>query len=136
MILLFGDLNMLSKYVEISDNTEQNLIDRYWPGNLTLILRAKNSFKIFGKTVACRISPHPFIKNLFNFVNFPIVSTSANISEEKYSGDILRITEIFKGQVDIIVNSGSMPDKSPSTIVKVENGKPVIFRQGGLFIFR
>jgi len=128
-ILLFKNIEMLQQYVIITSDKEKNLIKKYWPGELTIVLQA-----ISGGTMACRISPYPFIKNLFNYIDFPIVSTSANISNNGYTGKIDEIINTFAGKIDIIINAGSLFRKTPSTIVKVTNNRVIILRQGKLFL--
>jgi tRNA A37 threonylcarbamoyladenosine synthetase subunit TsaC/SUA5/YrdC len=69
------------------------------------------------------------VQKLFEFIDFPLISTSANLSGEKYNGNFERIYQIFKDKVDIFVNNGNR-DGEPSTIVKVENSRVKIIRKG------
>ena len=131
-ILLFKDLTMLEKYAVISSEIEKNLIEKFWPGNLTVILKKRGKIASAGSDIACRISPHPFIKALFGYVDYPIVSTSANISGSAYNGKADEIIKNFSNKVDVIVNAGDITQNSSSTIVKVKNGKIEVIRQGDL----
>ena len=124
-LLLFKNRDMLEKYVVIKSKLENKIIEKYWPGEITLILQDRHG----NSNIACRISSHPFVQKLFEFIDFPIISTSANLSGEKYNGNFERIYQIFKNKVDIFVNNGNR-DGEPSTIVKVENSRVKIIRKG------
>lgn len=129
-ILLFKNCYSIKNHVEIISRKEEELMERYWPGKLTIILKEKNS----NSTIACRISPHPFLEKLFKYINFPLSSTSANIAENPYTGEIDKIISIFKNKVDVIINAGNMSQSQPSTIVKVVNNEIVVVRQGDVNI--
>ena len=127
-ISLFKNTEMVNKYIEKINSVEKFLIDRFWPGELTLVLKEKNK----DSTIACRVSPHKFIKNIFNYIDFPIISTSANISGQDFKGKIKDIIEVFNGKVDVIIDAGNINDTTPSTVVQVVNNKVKILRQGKL----
>ena len=124
---LFRNIEMLESYVNINKR-ERDLIDKYWPGEVTLILNKKES----GKTLGCRISPHDFLFHIFQYIDFPIVSTSANLSGLDYQGGIDEILNIFKDKVDAVIDAGNLPNNIPSTVVKVRDNKIEILREGKL----
>ncbi len=128
-IWLFKDIDMMRKFTFINAKEEQ-LIKKYHPGPLTIILKSKiENFDY----IACRISPHPFLNKLFELINFPIISTSANISNQQYIHKFDLIYSIFSKKVDVLVED-DIENKDnnalPSTIVKVENNKIIILREG------
>ena len=127
-ISLFKNIEMVKNYTGEISNMERYLMKNFWPGELTLVLKEKNK----DSTIACRISPHEFIKNIFNYIDFPIISTSANISGQDFKGKIKDIIKVFNGKVDIIIDAGDINDTTPSTIVQVVNNKVKILRQGKL----
>ncbi len=128
-IWLFKDINMIKNFV-ITNNIEEEIIKKYLPGALTIILKSKiPDFE----TIGVRISPHPFLKNLFKYINFPIISTSANISNQNYIHNFNKILDIFKDKVNIFIEddvSKNSNSKQPSTIIKVVNNKIVVLREG------
>jgi len=65
----------------------------------------------------------------------PIISTSANVSGKETLYDAKKIAEIFsrqKSKPDLILDAGKLPEKKPSTIVKIDNNKIIILRKGGI----
>jgi L-threonylcarbamoyladenylate synthase len=129
-IWLFKDVDMIKNYVSLN-KIEEKIINKYLPGALTIILKSKISDY---ETIGVRISPHPFLKNLFEYINFPLISTSANISNNKYIHDFNRIVDIFKDKVNFFIKDDDKKDKKnaylPSTIIKVTNNKVKIIREG------
>ena len=132
-ILLFKNIEMIEKFAFITD-FEKAIIGKYMKkGGLTIILKSK---KNLDDTIAARISPHPFLKKLFQYIDFPIISTSANISDNNYTHNFNKIYEIFKNKIKIFIKDdlNYVSSPSPSTIIKCENNKIKILRQGALKI--
>ena len=100
----------------------------------TLILEPRTSFpdrliSPEGK-MAVRISNNEFIAGLFEEVDFPIVSTSANISENDNIYNINDVKEVFNGKVDLIIDSGNLPPSKGSTILDLTVSPAQIIREG------
>lgn len=133
--ILVRDKSMLAAIAELND-TASTLAEHFWPGALTLILHDKGKLPGLitagtGK-VAVRISAHDFVKALFEFVDQPITSTSANVSGGDNLVHFTDIHEAFKGKVDLIVDSGNIPPSGGSTIVDVTANPPQILREGDI----
>ena len=73
-----------------------------------------------------------FVKELFNHIDEPITSTSANISGSGNLVEIEDICEYFFNKVDLIVDSGNIPHSSGSAIVDLTKNPPIIIREGDL----
>lgn len=103
------------------------LADKFWPGNLTLVLPSKKT----SDGVGVRVSNHPFITALFSTMSIPIISTSANLSDQQYVNDPDEIFRTFDGKVDFVIDAGKLPESRPSTVVKVhDDGSAEIVREG------
>ena len=85
------NLRMAKKLAYVDDTTEK-ILKKFWPGQITFILKKKeiapNFLTANKKTIGLRIPECLIIKNLFEFLNFPLVGTSANISGKPASGEI------------------------------------------------
>lgn len=105
----------ISKYVLVSKQAKK-LIDKYFPGELTLILPKNPTFKHFYydhfNTIGIRIPNHPLFPKLLK-ENGPIVLTSANP----------------RGGTP-----KSLTGHLPSTIIDLTTDDPKIIRQGNLKI--
>jgi len=131
--ILVKDKEMLSEMAEVPP-LAYSLAEKYWPGALTLILRQKADLPELitagtGK-IALRISAHSFLQKLFELIDEPLTSTSANISGDQNLMDSMELVEAFNGKVDLIVDSGKIPDSRGSTIVDLTLDPPQILREG------
>ena len=82
--LLLADKSQITKVAETVPPVAWLLIDRFWPGGLTLVL-PKSSYvpsliTAGGTTIAIRIPAHPVPIALIDGLGTPIVGTSANLS--------------------------------------------------------
>lgn len=106
------------------------LAKAFWPGLLTIVVPTKERPDI---SLAIRISNHPFLVNLFNYVSFPLYSTSANISGESYNPDPDYIYKTFNTEIDFMIDGGLLPPSAPSSVIKVDAKNSVtVLREGVL----
>lgn len=105
-ILLVSDIEMLKRYVkEIHPRIETLLIHHSRP--LTVIYKSYGNLPqilLEAGKVAIRIIKEPVIKELIEKFDRPIVSTSANISEEPFPKNFSEISNDVKSGVDYIFN--------------------------------
>ncbi len=133
MIILVKNSEQLQRHFNIS----AELAGKYSGirGKLpTLILRPRSEFPSRlvspeGK-VAVRISINDFVSELFEHIDFPIVSTSANISEGNNLFEIDDIVRVFSDKVELIIDSGNLPPSKGSTIVDLTVSPVKIIREG------
>lgn len=93
--LLVKDFKMLLRYAEIDNKQKNAILSVKKPTNF--ILRAKKlpKFALYKNTGAIRISPHPFIREIFKHFNQPIVATSANLSGKPSLTDPRQYKKVF-----------------------------------------
>ena len=82
--------------------------------------------------VCCRISSHPFVTSLFELLDCPIISTSANVSGNKNIFLFKTIYNTFHNLVDCMIDYGDIEKSLGSTIVKNTKNSLVIIREGDL----
>jgi len=89
MPVLCSDLEMVEKYTaQIEQNVREKLIQKYWPGALTIILPANT--KLVPKlvtggtnTVGVRIPRHRMLLRLIAMLGVPLLGPSANFHSQK-----------------------------------------------------
>lgn len=134
MLILVSDINMLKKCCKSINQLEERLINEYLPGELTIILNKSSyipSIVSNKDTVGIRIPNDENLIKIISGLGNPIVSTSANISNKESITDISMLEDEIRDNVDFIYDGGTI-NKKPSTIIKVENNKIVILREGNL----
>ncbi len=113
-----------------------SLSSRFWPGPLTIVLKASKRFPehITGRsgTIGIRWPDHKWLSELVEKAGFPITATSANLSGEKEISSPEKALDVFNGKVDLLVDGGHTQGKLPSTVISLVSGKPEILRQGAL----
>ena len=143
--VLVSSVSMLKKYFKIN-NLAKQLINKYWPGPLTLVLdfneNGKKKFQSINKknySGAVRISSSDIATKIIKKLGSPLVSTSANPSGEPAALDTQTISRYFKNKKnkpDIIIEGGNLKESKGSTIVDARNGEIKILRQGDLRVYK
>ena len=135
LILLVSNTNMLYDYVEEVNDIEKELIDRYMPGRLTIILKKNNKVSNMISSgsdfVGIRIPDNKEIITIINKLGRPVISTSANISGNDTINSIDTIDKKLLDKISYIKDGGIIDSKS-STIVRVIYNKVQILRDGEL----
>ncbi len=129
--ILVSDLKMIEKYGKITKEI-RFLVKKFLPGPLTIITQTSKSLPGIPsrKEIGFRISSHPVASELVKKMDSPITTTSANLSGEPPIYKISDIIKKFYGKVELILDSGDLPRKKPSTIIHVKKRK--ILREGSL----
>ena len=134
MPLIIGKRELLSLIVETVPPEAERLMDRFWPGPLTLILPARANLSRYitagTGTVAVRVPGTSFAQTLAQAIDFPITATSANISTYLPAANPEAVIRYFDDRIDVIVDCGETPGTVPSTIVDMTKERPVVQRRG------
>lgn len=132
--LIIGSKNLLPLLTKGVNETAIFLMEKYWPGPLTIILHAKKILSEYITSgthkVAVRIPGECFALDLAQKANFPFTATSANLSGMKPAQDTDVVIKFFRDKVDLIIDGGKTPGGLPSTIVEVTGDKIKIHREG------
>jgi L-threonylcarbamoyladenylate synthase len=131
--ILAYSFDVASEIVEF-DKDSKKIADKFWPGPLTLILklkdeRLKKSLNLKEK-IAIRVPNNLCLLNLLKNSKF-LIGTSANISGE----DSFTISQDCYQKIrecDIFLDGGDIENKGESTILEMDQGKPIFHRIGGL----
>lgn len=131
--LFISDNKDVKKFARNVTETRKRIFLNLWPGQLTLLFRAKNNIPDClvhkgKKTVSLRIPSHPLILKLINEVG-PLVQTSVNISGEKEITKYSEIFEKFGKYVDYVYPQDSYGNIS-STILDVSKYPFKLIRKG------
>ena len=134
MPLIIGSMEALTHIAQSIPVTAERLIEKFWPGPLTILMNAVSGLSEFitsgtGK-VAVRIPGKSFALELVKCLEFPVTATSANISGMPPAENPGEVVKYFPNSLDILVDGGLTPGGVASTIVDVTTERPVIVRQG------
>lgn len=135
--VLTSSLDKIKKVAHVKEN-EEKLINKYMPGALTIILDKKDNVSDILtsnlKTVGVRIPNHEIALSILNKLDYPLATTSANISGQEAAVKMTDLRDYFDSKVDIIIDGGITDLKVSSTIVKIEDDEIKVLREGTLKI--
>jgi L-threonylcarbamoyladenylate synthase len=134
LIVHVADRDMVNGVaVDISDKAAR-LIDRFWPGPLTLVLRRATSLaasvSVGLDTVAVRMPDAPVALALIRASATPIAAPSANTSGRPSPTSAQHVFHDLGGQVDLILDGGPTTIGIESTVIDMTTDPPVILRPG------
>ncbi len=132
--VVIRDVAQLNQVVTDVPPLAQELIDRHWPGPLTLVFGVAPSLSArltagTGK-IGVRISSHPIARLLAGQLGGPLTSTSANRSGQKECVTAQKVMEKIGDDLDLILDGGATPGGKGSTILDITRTPPVVFRAG------
>ncbi|MDP2940046.1 MAG: L-threonylcarbamoyladenylate synthase [Candidatus Omnitrophota bacterium] len=103
------------------------LIDKFWPGPLTLILPSPE-----GGTVGIRMPKNPIALRFIYEAGVPIVAPSANISGNSPPKNIDQVLKDLNGLIDLAIDGGPTELGLESTILDLTIEPPKILRKGAI----
>jgi L-threonylcarbamoyladenylate synthase len=130
--------SMALAYFQPINSLTGNLMDKYWPGALTIVYLARTD-KIYqpvrgGKdTVGIRMPDHTLTLEIISQTGVPLLGPSANFHGQPTPYDRRDLDPELVSLVDFVV-SGSCPVKNTSTVADSTGDQFRIIRQGALTI--
>jgi len=136
ILVLIPSAGALDELVLGVPEVAQRLMERFWPGPLTIVFKASPIISPMltantGK-LGVRLSSDRFCSELLGICKIPITSTSANLSGEANPDSIGIINRRVLDSVDLIVDAGELGSQTPSTVIDVTKGKVELVREGAV----
>lgn len=134
LILHISDIKMLDGIVSDVPNAARILMDKFWPGPMTLVFKKRKEVP-YGTTggldtVAVRYPSHKVALDIISASGVPIAAPSANTSGRPSPTRASHVIEDMDGKVDMIVDGGEVGIGIESTIIDVTGDVPMILRPG------
>lgn len=127
LILLGSSLDYFEPYIEDKLTSKQvTLLTGTMSHPVTWLVPASDQCPIWIRghfpNVAIRITNHPFIREICELIQSPIVSTSANRAGGATLRHVWQARHNFNGQIDYIVSGFDSGTKRASEIKSLESG--------------
>ena len=103
------------------------LIDKYWPGPLTIILNSKD-----GRKIGFRMPDNKVALKLIKESGVPVVAPSANISGQMPPTSAEDVLKQLDGKIDILLDAGPTDIGVASTIIDMTVTPAKILREGAI----
>ncbi len=137
LVWMLDNINRVKEYFLLEARAEE-ILQQYWPGAITFVLKPKKNVVPDETSVGVRIPNDDFIRELIKELNTPLYVTSANLSGEK---DILTLEEIkktFGKEISLYIDQRKNQRKNlqtaftgrPSTVVDLRDFPYEVLRQG------
>ncbi len=135
--LLIPNTSWVNK-LAIINPTAKKILNKYWPGALTVVLSAKKeiedkSFVSTTKKVGVRIPNHQKLLEVLKILDKPILGPSANFAGQTPPQTISQLDPNLLKLVDAVFSSVDGFGKE-STVITFENENLVILRDGAVKI--
>jgi L-threonylcarbamoyladenylate synthase len=134
--VLVSSLAAARELVTHIDPISRALMERYWPGPLTIVLPAVARLpgEIVRDTgmVGLRMPDHPVALAIIERAGGALAVTSANRSDDPETRTADDAARDIGHAVDLVVDGGVTPGGIASTVVRVEGDDFVVLRQGAV----
>lgn len=130
--ILIADISDLSLVARPPTAEVKKIINHFWPGPLTLVLPQNSSLPSNispGSTIGVRIPDYLNTREMLRETG-PMAATSANISGQKEVRTAQKVSRIFKGKINLILDGGLTPGGTASTVLDCYSGQWQILRPG------
>jgi L-threonylcarbamoyladenylate synthase len=136
--VLVGDRAMLDRVVARVPRPAAPLIERFWPGPLTLVLPARAGLPpeltAGSGLIGVRVSSHPVAHALVAALGEPITATSANAAGDAAPADVAAAVATFGPRVDAYLDGGALAGGLASTVLVVDDDMARVVRAGAVAI--
>lgn len=139
-VLLASPTN-LRDVADLSDEANERLVslaNRFWPGPFTLVVPARHGLpdEVLGRdargrpTVGVRVPAHFLAIEVISRAGGALAATSANRSGEDPARTAAEVAATIGPELDILLDGGSCPGGSASTVVAVTDSGVAVLREG------
>ena len=137
LALMVHDAGAIDKYCEDVPEAAKALAARFWPGPLSIVLKARTDVvpdivRAGGDTVSLRCPDHPMTLEALHLAGLPFAAPSANPSGQPSPKTAEEVCFYFAGQIDAVIDGGTCGLGRESTILDMSRTPYRILRQGAL----
>ena len=134
--LMVPDESAMELYCEDVPPQAHALAKRFWPGPLTIVLKAKPEIPSIvlagGTTVGLRCPDHPLTLSLLKSCGLPLAAPSANPSGEPSPKTAEQVLGYFDGRIDAGIDGGPCGLGRESTLIDMSRTPYRILREAAL----
>lgn len=138
LIVHISDIAEVGILADIIPNMAYDLMERFWPGPLTLVLKKS---KIVPKivtggldTVAIRMPKNEIVQAIIREAGVPVAAPSANVAGRPSPTMAKHVREDLSGKISMIIDGGPTKIGIESTVVDLSKKTPMLLRPGSVTI--
>ena len=138
LIVHLADKEAVSYYAAVIDPRATALMERFWPGPLTLVLRKRPVIPDLVTagldTVALRVPAHPVARALLQAVGTPIAAPSANPFGYVSPTTAVHVQDMLGATIGLILDGGPCTVGVESTVCALTEAAAVVLRPSGVTV--
>lgn len=136
LLVLVDSVEMVDRVAQDVPAVGRRLMTRYWPGALTLVLRAHADLPAAltagTGTIGVRLPGHPVARALVSALGAPVTAPSANPHGEASPRTADEVIAGLGDRVDLVLDGGATPGGPASTLLDLTRTPPVVLRAGAV----
>jgi L-threonylcarbamoyladenylate synthase len=135
LALLVHSLAAAKPLVETIPPEAERLAKRFWPGPLTLVLKASPLGRLVTgglSTIGVRIPDHPMALAIIKATGVPLATTSVNRSGQKPAVSGVQAAKLFGKKVDYLIDGGVCRVKTASSVIDLTHYPFMVIREGAI----
>lgn len=136
LALMVHDETAIESYCTEVPPQAHTLAKRFWPGPLSIVLKAKSIVpdivRAGGETVSLRCPDHELTLRLISEARLPLAAPSANPSGEPSPKNAATVQKYFDGKIAGVIDGGECGIGTESTIIDMSTVPYKILRHGAL----
>jgi L-threonylcarbamoyladenylate synthase len=134
ILVLIHSKKQLEMLVEEIPPNADAIMEGFWPGKVTLVFEARDILPglLTAQTgkIGVRLPGHPVAAAILQQIKGPVTGTSANVSGRPGCNSLKDMDPQIIGQVDLVLDAGTLQGGVGSTVVDVTVEPPPILREG------
>lgn len=134
--ILISDIRQAERLVQEISPEARILMNRFWPGALTLIFRLNKDAGIppevtaGGDTIGIRMPDSDCARKIIQAAGSALAAPSANLSGKRSASRAEEVIEDLDGRADVIIDGGDCPVGISSTVLDLSGQEIRILREG------
>lgn len=132
--VLIGSAEQVYQLTLVMNENAKKLIKVFWPGALTIVLPKREDIPELlsaGSSIGVRMPNHPVALELLQKFG-PMATTSANLSGGNNPQKACDVFDQLNKRIPLILDGGTCPGGTPSTVVDCSTDEVRILRQGAI----
>ncbi len=136
IMLLLGDFEDVDRAAAYVAPQARRLAERFWPGGLTLVLKARAELpaklRAETDTIGVRLPNAPLVRELVRRLGRPLAATSANLSGGSNPRTAQDVLKDLNGRIPLVLDGGATPGSVASTVLDCTTEPPRVLREGAI----
>lgn len=131
LIAHVSDLTMLQSIVKCVNEQTYGLIEKFWPGPLTIVFNSNKSIGIMD-TIAVRMPANKTAREMISQSGVPVFAPSANLSGTPSSTAARHVIDDLDGKIEMIIYDNEQSFGLESTVIDMTTEIPIVLRPGAI----